>query len=41
MEEMMARYAKDDYYFLEAYIDTMTKASRVRISSGSKFVAYN
>ncbi|CAN9295552.1 unnamed protein product [Alternaria alternata] len=41
MEEMMARYAKDDYYFLEAYIDTMTKASRVGISSGSKFVAYN
>ncbi|CAN9271235.1 unnamed protein product [Alternaria alternata] len=40
-EEMMARYAKDDYYFLEAYIDTMTKASRVGISSGSKFVACN
>jgi hypothetical protein len=40
-EEMMARYAKDDSYFLEGYIDTMTKASRVGISSGSKVVAYD
>ena len=30
-EEIIARYAKDNYYFLEAYVDTMSEESRTTV----------
>lgn len=32
-EEMMARYAKDGYYFLEDYVDAMMEPSRCTLNA--------
>ncbi|KAG9191195.1 hypothetical protein G6011_09283 [Alternaria panax] len=39
-EEMIARYAKDDYYFLGDYIDIMTEESCIEVYNGLRTAAY-